>query len=142
MQRVVIGASGLEILDRVYFRTNRDTILRRSFPLLMNVAQVLNNHPEITRIQVEGHTDSRGRREHNMSLSQRRAQAVVDFLVERGSVDASRLVARGFGPDRPVVEDASTAEEHAQNRRVEFNIPDGTGIEQQDNEAPAEAADR
>ncbi|GAB5543058.1 MAG: hypothetical protein SangKO_028180 [Sandaracinaceae bacterium] len=140
-QQVVIEDGRLEILDHVYFRTNRATIQRRSFALLLNVARVINAHPEIARISVEGHTDARGRRERNMTLSQQRAEAVVEFLVERGDVDASRLEAHGYGPDRPVVENASTTAEHAQNRRVEFNIPSGD-IEQRDSGPSADTIDR
>ncbi len=141
-QQVVLQEGRLEILDRVYFRTNRATILRRSFPLLTNVARVLNAHPELTRIQVEGHTDARGRRDRNMRLSQQRAEAVVRYLVRRGHVEAERLVARGFGPDRPVVENASTPADHAENRRVEFNIPEGSGISQNSGGPGADAVDR
>jgi len=148
-QQVRITERGLEILDRVYFRTNRATILRRSYALLLNVAQVLNAHPEIEHIRVEGHTDSRGSDRHNMELSQARAESVMQFLIERGEVDASRLEARGFGEERPVVENARTRVEHAQNRRVEFNIPEAQpaeggaveGATDAESEAPAEAAD-
>ncbi len=141
-QQVVIQDGRLEILDKVYFRTNRDVIQRRSHALLLNVAQVLNNHPEITRVRVEGHTDARGRREYNMNLSQRRAEAVVRFLVRRGEVDEGRLEAQGFGPDRPIVENASSRAEHAQNRRVEFNLVGATdGIEQQDSGPQADTID-
>ncbi len=117
-------------------------IQRRSFALLDNVAAVLNAHPEITQIRVEGHTDSRGRREHNMDLSQRRAQAVVTYLVDRGDVAAERLTAQGFGPDRPQVENATTPEQHAENRRVEFNIPESEDVQQSDNSATSDTVDR
>ena len=140
-QQVRIEEGRLEILDKVYFRTNRARIQRRSYPLLLNVASVLNAHPEIQHVRVEGHTDARGRREYNVELSQRRAEAVVEFLVERGEVAAERLEARGFGPDRPIVENASTREEHAQNRRVEFNIGEAEGIEQRDSGPSAESID-
>ena len=141
-QQVVLQEGRLEILDRVYFRTNRANILPRSFPLLRNVASVLNAHPEITQVRVEGHTDARGRREMNLRLSQSRAEAVVTFLVRRGDVDAGRLEAQGFGPDRPVVENASSAEEHAENRRVEFNIPEGSGIQQESSGPGTDSIDR
>ncbi|MCB9599258.1 MAG: OmpA family protein [Sandaracinus sp.] len=141
-QQVRIEDGRLEILDVVYFRTNRDVIQRRSFQLLRNVAQVLNAHPEIERIRVEGHTDSRGRREANMTLSQKRAEAVVAFLVREG-VAEGRLTAQGFGPDRPIVENAQTAEQHAQNRRVEFNIVNaGESIQQQNSGPSADTVDR
>ncbi len=120
-QRVRITEGALEILDKVYFATNRDVIQRRSFPLLNNVAAVLNNHPEILHIRVEGHTDDRGDDNYNLDLSQRRAAAVVTYLVERGEVDASRLVAQGFGETRPIEPNESRTG-RAANRRVEFNI--------------------
>ncbi|MCA9607360.1 MAG: OmpA family protein, partial [Myxococcales bacterium] len=141
-QQVVLQEGRLEILDMVYFQTNRATILSRSFPLLQNVARVLNAHPEITRVRVEGHTDSRGRYERNMTLSQQRAESVVTFLVTRGGVDRSRLEAQGFGPNRPVVENASTPDQHAQNRRVEFNIPSEAGISQRRSGAGDDTIDR
>ncbi|MCB9595762.1 MAG: OmpA family protein [Sandaracinaceae bacterium] len=140
-QQVVLQEGRLEILDMVYFQTNRATILSRSFPLLMNVAQVLNAHPEIEHIRVEGHTDARGRHDSNMRLSQQRAESVVRFLTTRGNVDGARLDAQGFGPDRPVVENATTPEDHARNRRVEFNIPDG-GIAQRNSGPGSDAIDR
>lgn len=140
-QQVILRDGRLEILDRVFFRTNRDVIQQRSFPLLMNVARVLNAHPEINLVRVEGHTDARGRYEYNIQLSQKRAEAVVRFLVSRGQMDPSRLQAQGFGPDRPIVQDAQTPEEHAQNRRVEFNIPEQSGIEQQNSAAGSDTTD-
>ena len=140
-QRVRIESGRLEILERVFFRTDSDRLQRRSHALLTNVAQVLNNHPEIQRIIVEGHTDSRGDHDHNVDLSQRRAESVVRFLVEAG-VDAGRLTARGYGPDRPRAENASTAREHAQNRRVEFNIPSNDGVQPADDAAGSDGADR
>jgi outer membrane protein OmpA-like peptidoglycan-associated protein len=126
-QRVVIEAGRLQILEMVFFRTNGDQILRRSHELLLNVARVLNAHPEIPRVVVEGHTDSRGNHDHNVDLSQRRAQSVVRFLTERGGVSPDRLEARGFGPDQPEVPNATTRDEHARNRRVEFRIPGPAG---------------
>ena len=142
-QRVRISGGTIEILDKVYFRTNKAEIRSRSFPLLSNVAQVLNNHPEIQQVRVEGHTDSRGSHDHNMDLSQRRAEAVVTWLVDRGDVTADRLTAVGYGPDRPIVPDATSRDQHAQNRRVEFHIvgaADGE-IEHSDNEATDDTID-
>ncbi|MEZ4288268.1 MAG: OmpA family protein [Polyangiales bacterium] len=61
-----------------------------------------------------------------MKLSQRRADSVMKYLVKKG-VSADRLVAEGFGPNRPIVPDATSAEDLAQNRRVEFHITDMEG---------------
>ena len=127
-QLVKITDGNLEILDVVYFRTNKDVIRSKSYTLLSNVAQVLKSHPEINAIEVEGHTDSQGKDSSNLDLSQRRAQAVVNFLVEQG-VDSGRLTPRGYGEENPI-EDNRTKRGRAANRRVEFKIVGGaTGVE-------------
>lgn len=71
-------------------------------------------------IEVVGFTDSTGSRQHNMDLSQRRAQAVSSYLTSQG-VDPSRVSARGLGPDQPIASNADT-NGRAQNRRVEVNL--------------------
>ncbi|MBM4361136.1 MAG: OmpA family protein [Deltaproteobacteria bacterium] len=120
-QAVRIEQTKIEILDTVYFRTDSDVILKKSFSLLDNVASVLKAHPEIARIRVEGHTDSRGKREHNMELSRKRAASVAKYLVDKG-LAKERLESEGYGPDRPVVQDAKKPADHAKNRRVVFQI--------------------
>lgn len=120
-QLVVIEGDRLEILEKVYFRTNSHVIDRRSFLLLNQVAAVINAHPEIVRVNIEGHTDARGNAARNRTLSQRRANSVRDYLSRQG-VALERLSATGFGPDRPVFATATTDEEHEANRRVEFRL--------------------
>jgi MYXO-CTERM domain-containing protein len=119
-QRVRISSSRLEILDRVFFQNNRAKIQRRSFALLRNVAQVLMVHPEIEHVRIEGHTDDRGNDDHNLKLSQQRAEAVVEFLVKEG-VPRERLTPVGFGEIRPI-DSNKTNRGRGANRRVEFNI--------------------
>jgi outer membrane protein OmpA-like peptidoglycan-associated protein len=128
-QLVIIGLGQLEILEKVYFKTGSHKLQKRSFALLDNVAEVLNAHPEIELIRVEGHTDSTGKLKYNMRLSKMRAETVVRYMVGRGNVSRDRLIAEGFGPTRPLVADAKTKEELAQNRRVEFHLVD-TGLEE------------
>ena len=84
---------------------------------LREVAQVLDRYPR-TRLEVIGHTDSRGSAASNEALSERRADAVRDALVRDG-VSATRLTARGVGETRPVATN-DTAEGRAMNRRVEI----------------------
>jgi outer membrane protein OmpA-like peptidoglycan-associated protein len=127
-QLVVIGAGRLDILEKVYFKLGSHKLQKRSFALLDNVAKVMNAHPEIELIRVEGHSDKTGSLKFNMRLSKQRANTVIRYLVGRGKVTKDRLISEGFGPTRPLVPDAKTKEERAQNRRVEFHIVD-TGPE-------------
>jgi outer membrane protein OmpA-like peptidoglycan-associated protein len=118
--KVVVQDRKIVILEKVYFATNKDVILPRSFPLLKQVAAVLRANPEIELVRVEGHTDSQGRPEWNQDLSQRRAANVRSFLIQEG-IDGSRLEAVGYGQTRPV-DTNRTAKGRENNRRVEFNI--------------------
>ncbi len=119
-QQVVIRDDRLEILDHIYFDHDAAHIRRRSHGLLRNIAQVLQNHPEIDHIRIEGHTDNSGEHDYNMRLSDSRAHAVRDFLIDNG-VAAGRLTAHGFGETRPL-QTNDTREGRAANRRVEFNL--------------------
>lgn len=119
-QLVVLTTEKIEILQKVFFATAKAKIKRKSFELLDNVAQVLRDHKEIGHIRVEGHTDSRGSNKRNKKLSQRRADAVRNYLIKKG-VDGKRLVAIGWGEEKPIAPNA-TRKGRAENRRVEFNI--------------------
>ncbi|WP_338863181.1 outer membrane exchange protein TraB [Myxococcus stipitatus] len=108
------------ILEQVNFATDQDVILSESFPILEEVARVMNENPEMDRILVEGHTDARASDAYNLDLSRRRAASVRRFLVETG-VAADRVCSQGFGRSRPL-SDNTTEEGMALNRRVEFTI--------------------
>lgn len=108
------------ILEEVNFATDQDVILSESFPILEEVARVMNENPEADRILVEGHTDSRASDAYNLELSRRRAASVMRFLIESG-VAAERLCSQGFGRSRPLADNA-TEEGMALNRRVEFTF--------------------
>ncbi len=127
-QLVVIEESRLEVLDKIYFNTDSAQLQRRSHAVLDNVAAVLNAHPEIPMIRVEGYTDSTGPSAYNMRLSRRRAESVIRYLVEQGGVSQERLVPEGFGETRPLVPDAKTKMKLAQNRRVQFHLAERTPV--------------
>ncbi|HET7499454.1 MAG TPA: OmpA family protein, partial [Kofleriaceae bacterium] len=127
-QLVKLGGGKLDMIRSVYFKLDKAIIEQRSFTLLDNVAAVLASHPTLT-VQVEGHTDSQGDDAYNLELSQRRAEAVVEYLVSKG-VDRARLQAKGFGETQPIA-DNKTQTGRAQNRRVVFTIIGDTTIENQ-----------
>ena len=104
----------------VLFDLGQATIHKQSFPLLDEMAALLRSRPDIDLLEVDGHTDNRGGREYNQDLSDRRARAVVEYLVKRG-VQQRRLRSHGFAFDRPIASNAD-ALGRAKNRRVEFQI--------------------
>lgn len=118
---VVVKNERIEILEQVLFETGKHRILPESFGLLDQVAQVLRDAPRI-RVRIEGHTDSQGSERSNMTLSQNRADAVRDYLINVG-IAADRMLAVGFGETTPIASN-STVQGRALNRRVEFNITD------------------
>lgn len=121
-QLVSLSAERIEIQEQVHFAPASVNLLPSSQELLLSVARLLNQHPEIKKLRIEGHGDVKGRAAANREVSQKRAQAVVDFLVNTGGVARERLEAQGFGSDRLLIVNAKTEEEHAQNRRVEFHV--------------------
>jgi outer membrane protein OmpA-like peptidoglycan-associated protein len=120
-KRVFVSTQRIEILDKIYFDTNKTTIKSQSFPLLEEIAKTLNDNPDILRVEVAGHTDSDGKDEANLKLSQGRAESVVKWLATKGNVTAERLYAVGYGETKPIDTNSSTAGK-ANNRRVEFVI--------------------
>jgi len=111
----------VEIREQVHFDVDKATIRKSSDPLLAAVAKILILHTEIKKIRVEGHTDSTGTHDHNMKLSQDRADSVKQHLVDKNGIDAARLEAVGYGPDQPI-DSNKTARGKAKNRRVEFVV--------------------
>jgi outer membrane protein OmpA-like peptidoglycan-associated protein len=106
--------------DRVHFPVNQSVILFKSYPLLTNVAKLINDHPAYERIQISGHADDTGEHEYNWRLSEARARAVMALLVKFG-VKEDRLFVEFYGQQRPRVQ-GQTWDARRQNRRVEFEI--------------------
>ncbi len=104
------------VLSGVNFKTASAELLEESYYVLERVFNSLEAYPHV-RVEIAGHTDSQGSNEYNRALSYDRAKAVRNYLVMRG-ISPDRIVARGYGEDRPVASN-ETAEGRAKNRRVE-----------------------
>lgn len=107
----------------VLFETDKSALLPSAMQKLNDVADALIKGNPDASITIEGHTDSTGNRDHNMVLSQQRAESVKQALVGRG-VAADRIQTVGVGPDRPVADNKSP-EGRANNRRVEIVVSGG-----------------
>ena len=121
-----VDASGCVVEQTVVLRTvgfelNSDRLTFNARRVLLDVANALKQQAGLD-VAVEGHTDSLGSDDYNQKLSQRRANAVIAYLVQQG-IDATRLKAVGHGESRPVASN-ETADGREQNRRVEFKIVD------------------
>jgi outer membrane protein OmpA-like peptidoglycan-associated protein len=124
-QKAVLTKNKIEILEPVYFDTNRASIQERSFPVLDEVAQILKDNPKVRKIRIEGHTDDVGNDKYNLRLSQQRAGSVVKYLLESG-ISQERLDSLGYGEEKPIVPNDS-GPNRQRNRRVEFVITDQGG---------------
>lgn len=106
-------------VEDINFDTNKATLKPKSFAILDEAVKLLQQYPTI-RIDIHGHTDSQGPDAHNQKLSEDRAAAVRQYLVDKG-IAPERLTARGFGESEPIAPN-NTAAGRAKNRRVEIEV--------------------
>jgi OOP family OmpA-OmpF porin len=118
--RVIVRKGKIEILDKIYFETDKADIKPISFPLLDAIAATIKGNPQLQLIEIQGHADERGDDEHNLDLTDRRAASVRRAMEERG-VETERLRSRGYGETKPI---CTRHDENcwSQNRRSEFII--------------------
>lgn len=105
--------------NNLQFETAKSDLKTSSYPILKNLVEIMKRKKEL-KIQISGHTDSDGETEANQVLSQKRAEAVRNYLISQG-IDANRMTAKGFGENKPIA-DNSTPQGKAQNRRTEISI--------------------
>lgn len=126
---IVIAAGGQPLYDAlvangrvatqgIYFDVGSNRLRPESTPTLKQIGDMLGAHAEL-KLTIEGHTDNTGNAAANQALSERRAAAVVRYLVDTFHVEAARLVSRGYGDTKPAAPN-TTAEGRQQNRRVEL----------------------
>jgi adhesin transport system outer membrane protein len=112
-----ITSAGTFLYKDIQFATNKWDLKSSSYDVLEEIAAWLKSKPNLM-VEIQGHSDSMGERSYNIALSQRRAQAIIAFLVHKG-IDTTRMRPKGYGPDRPIASN-DTAEGRAKNRRVEI----------------------
>jgi OOP family OmpA-OmpF porin len=116
---VKVDERGCWTLEQSYFFDfDKSEVKSESLPLLDHIAKIMNDNPKM-KVQIEGHTDSKGSVEYNQGLSERRANAIKSSLVKRTMVDAGRLNAVGFGESKPIATNDTDAG-RAKNRRVDL----------------------
>ncbi len=121
------GQSQIYIQGKIVFDTGKATINKfgESEKVLKTLLTFLKDHPEVTRVRVEGHTDDRGDEDKNQELSAQRALSVCNWLVDNG-VNHMRLLAVGFGEQKPLGPNEMDAW-RAENRRTEFHVAEVEG---------------
>jgi outer membrane protein OmpA-like peptidoglycan-associated protein len=120
----------IKITQRVEFEFDSAKLVPSSEPVLRAVLEILQEHPEIIDVLVEGHTDNVGKPKYNKKLSDRRAASVVKWMVEHG-IDKKRLRSAGIGMDRPI-ESNDDEVGRQKNRRVEFHIKQDESLKKDD----------
>ena len=107
-------------LEDIFYEFDKASLLPESEASLNKLVNLLNENPNV-KIQINSHTDERGSNSYNFDLSNRRGAGVVNYLIKAG-INKSVLISRGFGETQFRIKNASTEEEHQQNRRTEFEI--------------------
>jgi len=101
----------------VEFDFDKADVKSKYHGVLEKVAEFMKQYPKTTTV-IEGHTDNRGKYEYNIRLSERRAESVKNYLVEKFGIEASRLSTKGYGYTKPVATNA-TAAGRQKNRRID-----------------------
>lgn len=110
----------VSVLRNIYFDFDKATFRTESYTELNKLERMMMENPNL-RVEIAGHTDNIGTAAYNMQLSQRRAEAVKDYLVKKG-IDPRRIVAKGYGETRPLASNDDEKEGRELNRRVEFRV--------------------
>ena len=118
LRKLKVGTTS--ILRNIYFDYNRATFKTESYTDLNKLEAMLRQNPNV-RVEISGHTDNYGPWQYNRSLSQKRAEAVKDFLTKKG-IDARRVKAVGYGESRPLASNDDEQDGRELNRRVEFKV--------------------
>jgi outer membrane protein OmpA-like peptidoglycan-associated protein len=117
LKNISVGSS--IVLKNIFFDFDKSTLRTVSFPELARLISLLEKVPSM-KIEISGHTDSRGSEEYNQKLSESRAKTVVTYLIGKG-ISKSRLTYKGYGESKPIAKNDTDAGRQ-ENRRTEFKI--------------------
>lgn len=112
------------VLKNIFFDTGKAALKPESIAEIEKIRELLAANPAL-KVRINGHTDNTGTAATNKVLSLQRATAVVDYLVSKG-IDASRLTAKGYGSERPIVSNDDEEGGREINRRTEIEITEGS----------------
>jgi outer membrane protein OmpA-like peptidoglycan-associated protein len=116
----VVQRDRIDLKESVFFEVGNAVIKPESFGLLDEITQILVGYPEIVRLRIEGHTDTRGDDAANLRLSELRSASVRQYFLDRG-IAPERLTSVGFGETRPL-DAREVPEAWDKNRRVDFFV--------------------
>jgi outer membrane protein OmpA-like peptidoglycan-associated protein len=114
-----IASGNSIVLNNIFYKINDFSLLENSFVELNKVVDLLQKNPAL-KIEISGHTDNTGEAVYNLTLSQKRAQSVVNYLIQKG-ISKDRLIAKGYGMTKPIFSN-DTEEDRSKNRRTELKI--------------------
>jgi len=112
------------VFNNILFDYNKATLRKESYPVCDSLAMIMKENPSI-KVEIGGHTDSRGSSSYNRKLSQSRAESVRNYLISKHSIDAKRIVAKGYGEDALMISPEKNESDYQINRRVEFKVLQG-----------------
>jgi len=113
-----LDEAGRIVTHGILFDSGSDKIKGESYKTLADIGALLTDNPAL-RLSIEGHTDSDGADDYNLTLSQKRSESVRTYLINNFKVDGSRLESKGWGESKPIDKN-NTPEGKANNRRVEL----------------------
>lgn len=113
-----MSKAGTWVFKDIKFELDKAVLMKSSYPRLHEIVQILRSHPEIKKVEIQGHTDSTASDAYNLDLSRRRAETVMNYLHSQG-IAAARMTAKGYGEARPI-DSNETEQGRSNNRRVEL----------------------
>lgn len=119
-KRVVVTTTEIVLAEPIYFDVGKPVIKQESYALLDALAATLKTDKRLALVEIQSHTDARGDARWNLEISQKRADAIYDYLVGKG-VDPKHLRAKGYGETRPL-DKGKNPKAWAKNRRTSFAI--------------------